>query len=127
MHVAMVIMICAMVIVILLVLILMKIGQQQPHLSHEEPTPITTTAPPSTNLLHQIQTIMDRRLPNLPWKILHLFVYNQEVIFLTIELDASILYFTLLPKKRILLLEDYSRPPSSIEWSKIIYLNYPPQ
>ena len=118
------------VITIFIILIIMTLKKQvvivEDHTNVIAPF-IPTTAPPQMSLLEQIQKIIDRRLTNLPWKILNLFFYNDEVVFLTIELDDSLLYFTLLPQKRILILEDYSVPPTSIEITKIMYMNYPLQ
>jgi hypothetical protein len=118
------------VITIFIILIIMTLKKQvvivEDHTNVITPF-IPTTAPPQMSLLEQIQKIIDRRLTNLPWKILNLFFYNDEVVFLTIELDDSLLYFTLLPQKRILILEDYSVPPTSIEITKIMYMNYPLQ
>jgi len=118
------------VVLILIILIIMTLKKKTMIIVEDHTNlvvPIPTTEPPQRSLLEQIQKIVDRRLTNLPWKILNLFFYNDEVVFLTIELDDSLLYFTLLPQKRILLLEDYSVPPTSIEITKIMYMNYPVQ
>jgi hypothetical protein len=91
-------------------------------------TTIVTTPSPeiNLNLTTEIKTAMNTLLPKRRWKISDLFVYNQDVVFLTVDVDSSssVLYFTMLPVKKTLLLEDYSGDVSSEDLSRWTYARY---
>jgi hypothetical protein len=89
-------------------------------------TTITTTLSPKINLTTEIKTAMNTLLPKRRWKISDLFVYNEDVVFLTVDVDSSssVLYFTMLPIKKALLLEDYSGDVSTEELSRWTYARY---
>jgi len=89
-------------------------------------TTITTTPSPKINLTTEIKTAMNTLLSKRRWKISDLFVYNQDVVFLTVDVDSSssVLYFTMLPIKKALLLEDYSGDVSTEELSRWTYARY---
>jgi hypothetical protein len=73
-----------------------------------------------------METALKTLIPKRPWKISNVFIYNQDVVFVTVDVESSttMLYFTMLPIKKALLLEDYSGNVSSDELSRWTYVRY---
>jgi len=86
----------------------------------------TVTPNPDIALATEIKTALKTLIPKRPWKISNVFIYNQDVVFVTVDVESSttILYFTMLPIKKALLLEDYSGNVSSEELSRWTYVRY---